>query len=191
MPPALLLTSPRLLTWQDLRKVAAHKARTVMLLHPAGDDAEVLKAASAMCLTAVGSDRSQGVVVQMQSQLAEAEDVLQSLSNTSAEAGEGAQAAAAAAAAACVCLTVMSAMCSPQWSVLSWPGSSMANVCTSVCCYASSLRMARSAAATLVSHTALQRHFPPEHSHPCRCPHLQAATSSCCSSPTRQCSASS
>ncbi len=72
---------------QDLRKVAAHKAKTVMLLHPAGDDAEVLKAASAMCLTAVGSDRSQGVVVQMQSQLAEAEDVLQSLSNTSAVAG--------------------------------------------------------------------------------------------------------
>lgn len=81
----------------DLRKVAGDKARTVILMHPekvkAAENAESLKASAAMCLTAIGADKQQQVVVQMPDINASSADadVLQSLSTAGAVSGRNFQ----------------------------------------------------------------------------------------------------
>eukprot|EP00877_Chromochloris_zofingiensis_P015133 jgi/Chrzof1/9874/Cz04g19080.t1 len=73
----------------DLRKVAASKAGTVILLQPDGANAasaEAIKASAAMCLTALGSEE-QRVVVQVPAEVPAGADVLASLAATAKVAG--------------------------------------------------------------------------------------------------------
>eukprot|EP00879_Flechtneria_rotunda_P014393 GHRR01015040.1.p1 GENE.GHRR01015040.1~~GHRR01015040.1.p1 ORF type:complete len:1094 (+),score=407.36 GHRR01015040.1:691-3972(+) len=79
----------------DLRKVAASKASTIIVLHPDSasntSNAEAIKASVVMCLTALGpQEDNQRVVVQMAAQVPEDQGVIHSLGVTSRLVGRSA-----------------------------------------------------------------------------------------------------